>query len=89
MRTLIFAGIILASSAALAQSPAQKAIGIGCYEFYLDLDRCFRYDAVPGKQFSCNLDTYKISTGELVGRISYFESCPGGPITGGGNNDGH
>jgi hypothetical protein len=46
MRTLIFAGIILASSAALAQSPAQKALGMGCYEFYLDLDRCFRYDAV-------------------------------------------
>ena len=31
-------------------------------EFYLDLDRCFRHDTVPGKQFSCYLDTYKIST---------------------------
>jgi hypothetical protein len=37
MRTLIFAGIILASSAALTQSPAQKAKGMSCYEFYLDL----------------------------------------------------
>ena len=70
---------LLAPLPAAAQS-AQDAIAMGCYAFHVDLDVCYRYDAVPGKEFSCNLDTYKISTGQLDGRLSYFESCPGAPL---------
>ena len=88
MRTLIFAGIILASSAALAQSPAQKAICIGCLSSISIWIGAFATTRSGEAIFLLSRHLQNFHRG-LVGRISYFESCPGGPIIGGGNNDGH